>query len=273
MVDEGRALDAERRRAQRLEVASRMARGIGRELVDLVTVIRGHASLLVTEAGPDARPSAEAIERATSHAAELARRLLVLGGDGVLTPRRTRLDRLVGDLSVPLAAAARTGHLDLRLDPATPEVDVDGEQLGRALIDLVDSSITRGADSVTVAVHPGTHGADGRSRAVIELRDDGPAIEPDIVEHWSEPFADDEGGLARASFHGLVTQSGGAASLASTPGSTVFLASLPGIVAAAAPPTTAASPGHGTESLLIVEDEDDVPELPEPGHSVARGMP
>ena len=50
MSDEARSLELERRRAQRLEVASRMARGIRRELVDLVTVIRGHASLLVEAA-------------------------------------------------------------------------------------------------------------------------------------------------------------------------------------------------------------------------------
>jgi two-component system cell cycle sensor histidine kinase/response regulator CckA len=259
MSDDARSLEAERRRAQRLEVASRMARGIGRELVDLVTVIRGHASLLVDGAGPDARPSADAIERATTHAAELARRLLVLGGDGVLTPRRTRLDRLIGDLSIPLADAAGAAHLDLRLDPATPEVTVDGQQLGRTIADLVASGVARGGRHVTIAVHPGTRATDGRSRAIVEIRDDGPAIPVAEVEHWSEPFADDDAGLARASFHGIVVQSGGAASLASSPGATVFLASLPALAEPAdVRPAEQPPLGHGTESVLIVEDEDDV---------------
>jgi CheY-like chemotaxis protein len=258
MSDEARSLELERRRAQRLEVASRMARGIGRELVDLVTVIRGHASLLVEAAGEDAAPSAEAIERATTHAAELARRLLVLGGDGVLTPRRVRLDRLVGDLSIPLAEAAGSAMLDLRLDPTTPEVLVDGEQLGRALIDLVASGVARGSRRLTVAVHPGTPMSPGeRLPACVELRDDGPAIPPEVLERWFEPFADDVAGLARAAFHGIVVQSGGSASLASAPGATVFVAILP----AADPPAAIATPetpGRGSESLLIVEDEDDV---------------
>jgi CheY-like chemotaxis protein len=257
MPDEPRSLELERRRAQRLEVASRMARGIGRELVDLVTVIRGHASLLVEAAGPDAAPSAEAIERATTHAAELARRLLVLGGDGVLTPRRVRLDRLVGDLSIPLAEAAGDAMLDLRLDPTTPEVLVDSEHLGRALIDLVASGVARGSRRLTIAIHPGTASRDRRPPACVELRDDGPPIPPEVVERWFEPFADDVAGLARAAFHGIVVQSGGSASLASAPGATVFVAILP----AADPPATIATPeapGRGTESVLIVEDQDDV---------------
>jgi CheY-like chemotaxis protein len=258
MSDEARSLELERRRAQRLEVAGRMARGIGRELVDLVTVIRGHASLLVEAAGPDAASSAEAIERATTHAAELARRLLVLGGDGVLTPRRVRLDRLVGDLSIPLAEAADGAMLDLRLDPMTSEVLVDGEQLGRALIDLVASGVARGSGRLTVAVHPGTPASPGaRAPACLELRDDGPPIPPEVVDRWSEPFADDVAGLARAAFHGIVLQAGGSASLASEPGATVFQAILP----EADPPMAIASPelpGRGTESVLVVEDEDDV---------------
>jgi CheY-like chemotaxis protein len=234
-----------------------MARGIGRELVDLVTVIRGHASLLVEAAGPDAAPSAEAIERATTHAAELARRLLVLGGDGVLTPRRVRLDRLVGDLSIPLAEAAGDAMLDLRLDPTTPEVLVDSEHLGRALIDLVASGVARGSRRLTIAIHPGTASGGRRPPACVELRDDGPPIPPEVVERWFEPFADDVAGLARAAFHGIVVQSGGSASLASAPGATVFVAILP----AADPPatvTTPEAPGRGTESVLIVEDQDDV---------------
>ena len=227
MSEDARALEVERRRAQRLEVASRMARGIGRELVDLVTVIRGHASLLVEDASADARPSAEAIERATTHAAELARRLLVLGGDGVLTPRRIRLDRLVGDLSSPLAEAAGSAHLDLRLDPATPEVVVDGEHLGRALGDLVGSGVARGSRHLTIAVRPGSPAPDGRPRAIVELRDDGPAIPADVVERWSEPFADDDWGLARAAFHGIVDAVG----RVSDPGERAGRDRLPGLLA------------------------------------------
>ena len=96
-----------------------------------------------------------------------------------------------------------------------------------------------------------------RLPACLELRDDGPAIPPEVLERWFEPFADDVAGLARAAFHGIVVQSGGSASLASAPGATVFVAILP----AADPPAAVAAPetpGRGSESVLVVEDEDDV---------------
>ncbi|HKB28071.1 MAG TPA: PAS domain S-box protein, partial [Candidatus Limnocylindrales bacterium] len=46
---------SESQRAERLDVASRLARGIARELVDLVTAIQGHASLVLEDLTDDPR--------------------------------------------------------------------------------------------------------------------------------------------------------------------------------------------------------------------------
>jgi PAS domain S-box-containing protein len=115
MTDRSR-FAAESQRAERLEVASRLARGIARELVDLVTAIQGHASHVLEDLAEDPRTgrSAEAVRRATQRAAEVAHQLLALSGDQVLSPRALDLNQAVAS-SIRLlgVVAGRSTTIDI----------------------------------------------------------------------------------------------------------------------------------------------------------------
>jgi two-component system cell cycle sensor histidine kinase/response regulator CckA len=255
-------------RAARLEVASRLARGIARELVDLVTAIQGHASIVLEDLADDPRTrgSAEAVRRATEHAAVVARQLLALSGEQVLAPRALDLNktiatslRLLGDV------AGRATTIDLELDPLIPDVLVDPYQLDHVLVGLVAASRERlGPEGrITLSTRPGTSGA-GEPDVVLTVRDNGSPIPPDELDAIFEPFPGNshsgDGTLWLATAHGILAQSGGSIRAETSPDGTTFTVRLPAHVAATRPvsePSVEPLP-RGNEWILVVEDEDGV---------------
>ncbi|HEY6012984.1 MAG TPA: PAS domain S-box protein [Candidatus Limnocylindrales bacterium] len=258
----------ESQRAERLDVASRLARGIARELVDLVTAIQGHASLVLEDLADDprTRASAEAVRRATEQAAVVAHQLLALSGEQVLAPRAIDLNktiasslRLLGDV------AGRATTIELELDPLIPDVLVDPDQLDHVLVGLVAASRDRlgPGGRITLSTRPGTSGA-GVPDVVLTVRDNGSAIPLDQLDEIFEPFPGSgrpgDGNLWLATAHGILNQSGGSIRADTGPDGTTFTVRLP--AHAAAPRSVAESAieplPRGTEWILVVEDEDGV---------------
>ena len=258
----------ESQRAERLDVASRLARGIARELVDLVTAIQGHASLVLEDLADDPRTkaSAEAVRRATEQAAVVAHQLLALSGEQVLAPRAIDLNktiasslRLLGDV------AGRATTIDLELDPLIPDVLVDPDQLDHVLVGLVAASRDRlGPDGrITLSTRAGTSGA-GVPDVVLTVRDNGSTIPADQLDEIFEPFPGSgrsgDGNLWLATAHGILNQSGGSIRADTGQDGTTFTVRLPAHTAA--PRSAAASSieplPRGTEWILVVEDEDGV---------------
>ena len=259
---------AESQRAERLEVASRLARGIARELVDLVTAIQGHASLVLEDLADDPRTgrSAEAVRQATQRAAEVAHQLLALSGDQVMTPRPIDLNQAIAS-SIRLLGevAGRSTTVELELDPLIPDIEVDPDQLDHVLVGLVAASKDRmrAGGKITITTRPGVSGA-GTPDVVLLVHDDGAPIPSDELDRIFEPFharnATGEGNLWLATAHGILVQSGGSIRAESNPDGTTFTVRLPAVAAAApaAAPRTVEPLPHGTEWVLVVDDEDGV---------------
>lgn len=259
---------AESQRAERLEVASRLARGIARELVDLVTAIQGHASLVLEDLADDPRTgrSAEAVKRATQRAAEVAHQLLALSGDQVMTPRPIDLNQAIAS-SIRLLGevAGRSTTVELELDPLIPDVEVDPDQLDHVLVGLVAASKDRmrAGGKITLTTRPGTSGS-GTPDVVLLVHDDGAEIPAAELDQIFEPFhtrtTTGDGNLWLATAHGILTQSGGSIRAESSPDGTTFTVRLPAVTAAAsavAPRTVEPLP-HGSEWVLVVDDDDGV---------------
>ena len=259
---------SERQRAERLEVASRLARGIARELVDLVTAIQGHASLVLEDLADDPRTgrSAEAVRRATQRAAEVAHQLLALSGDQVMAPRPIDLNQAIA-ASIRLLGevAGRSTTVDLELDPLIPEVEVDPDQLDHVLVGLVAASKDRmrAGGTIKLTTRPGTSGS-GTPDVVLLVHDNGAPIPVEDLDQIFEPFhtrgSAGDGNLWLATAHGILAQSGGSIRAESGPDGTTFTVRLPAVTAAApsvAPRTVEPLP-VGTEWVLVVDDEDGV---------------
>jgi len=259
---------AESQRAERLEVASRLARGIARELVDLVTAIQGHASLVLEDLAEDPRTgrSADAVRRATQRAAEVAHQLLALSGEQVLSPRALDLNQTIA-ASIRLLGevAGRSTTIDLELDPLIADVEVDPDQLDHVLVGLVAASKDRlrSGGRIKIGTRPGKAGS-GASDVVLTVHDDGTPIPPDELESIFEPFhlgtRAGDGNLWLATTHGILAQSGGSVRATSGPDGTTFTVRLPavGAVAAVEAPRTVEPLPRGSEWILVVDDEDGV---------------
>jgi PAS domain S-box-containing protein len=260
--------EAESQRSDRLDVASRLARGIARELVDLVTAIQGHASLVLEDLAddPTTRASVEAVRRATEQAAEIAHQLLALSGDQVLAPRALDLNKTIaGSLRLLGDVAGRATTIELRLDPLIPDVLVDPEQLDHVLVGLVAASRQRlrQGGQITLATRPGTAGT-GAPDVVLTVHDDGSPIPADQLDAIFEPFPGPgdagDGNLWLATAHGILTQSGGSIRVETGPAGTTFTVRLPAdrVVLQSAPEPAGEALPHGSEWILAVEDEDGV---------------
>ncbi|MGW7464300.1 HAMP domain-containing sensor histidine kinase [Streptomyces xantholiticus] len=196
-------------------------------------------------AGPDTRHALGRIEAEATRMTGLVEDLLLLArldAGRPLSYESTDLSPLVVD-AVADARAAGPGHLwrlELPSEPAT--VHGDGPRLQQVLVNLLANARTHAppGTTVTARVRPAaarTPQAPGHPPAVLlEVEDDGPGIPAELLPHIFERFARGDAsrsrhagstGLGLAIVHAVVTAHGGAVTVRSVPGRTVFAVTLP----------------------------------------------
>jgi CheY-like chemotaxis protein len=175
----------------------------------------------------------------------------------------------------PLLRGLIGEHIDLQIKTTdVGHVRIAGSQVEQLVINLVvnarDALPKGGTIQVEVGnfVSPGdqmTRHIDVQPGSYVSLTvtDNGTGMTPEVAERVFDPFfttkGPDEGtGLGLATVHGIVTGAGGHVWLYSEPGiGTTFRIILPQIDASATdlvvPPDTEL---HGTETILLVEDEE-----------------
>jgi NO-binding membrane sensor protein with MHYT domain/nitrogen-specific signal transduction histidine kinase/CheY-like chemotaxis protein len=280
-----RAELAERRQqSQKLEAIGQLAGGIAHDFNNLLTAILGNAAFVLASTPADDPRHADIreIERAATRAAELTHQLLAFGRKQMLEP--TPLD-----LNATLAQTMRMltrlvgEHIEITVVPAPAlwEVQADPAQLEQVIVNLVvnarDAMPEGGKltiETQNVTLQPGSTsqhiGAPAGDYVLIAFTDTGIGMDPATQDRIFEPFFTTKGvgkgtGLGLATVYGIIRQSGGSISVYSEPqrGST-FKVYLPGL---AKPVTTAsesvapAASTGGTETVLVVEDEEAVRQL------------
>ena len=123
-------------------------------------------------------------------------------------PRPTDLARLV-DGVVALYAETHPGvALRTAFAPDLPPAEVDGDQLKRALLNLLDNAVEAGAGEVEVR----TAWRPGGARVRLEVSDDGSGIPPEAREKLFHPYFSTKAagmGLGLPIVHQIVTDHGG----------------------------------------------------------------
>jgi NO-binding membrane sensor protein with MHYT domain/nitrogen-specific signal transduction histidine kinase/CheY-like chemotaxis protein len=281
-----RAELAERRQqSQKLEAIGQLAGGIAHDFNNLLTAILGNAAFVLasTPAEDPRHADIREIERAATRAAELTHQLLAFGRKQMLKP--TPLD-----LNATLAQTMRMltrlvgEHIEITVvpDPALWDVQADPAQLEQVIVNLVVNSrdaMPEGGkltiETQNVTLQPGSTsqhiGAPAGDYVLIAFTDTGIGMDPATQDRIFEPFFTTKGlgkgtGLGLATVYGIVRQSGGSISVYSEPdrGSTfkVYLPRLAEPVAAASESAApAAASTSGTETVLVVEDEEAVRQL------------
>jgi nitrogen-specific signal transduction histidine kinase len=268
------------RQAQKMEAIGRLAGGIAHDFNNLLTAIIGYSALLLDSlAGNEsALQQVQQIKAAGDRAASLTKQLLAFSRRQVLQPKVIELNLIVTDFERMLRRLVGE-RIEVAIDcaPDLWQVRADPGEIGRAIMNLALNARDAMPSDGTMTIHTANltlAEADARELdlspgryVTLTVSDTGVGIDAAMQEHIFEPFftTKETGkgtGLGLATVLGIVEQSGGAIQCLSEVGEgTSFRILLPaaeeGVQPGAQSAGTAVAP-TGTESVLLVEDEDTV---------------
>ncbi|MCW8132104.1 MAG: PAS domain S-box protein [Planctomycetota bacterium] len=279
-LTEQRGLEEHLRQAGKMEAIGRLAGGVAHDFNNLLMVISGYSELLMKRMAGNAENEAHLrhLMKAVRRAVELTRQLLAFGRKQVLQLRVIELNLVIGDLERILRRLIGEHiRFETRLDPRLRKVKADSSQVEQVIMNLVLNardampkggvlSIETGNIDVLTAsgdLAPGPY-------VCITVSDTGVGMDAKTCARIFEPFFTTKEvgkgtGLGLAMVYGIVKQSGGVIQVDSEPGKgTRFHIYLPEARDPSAPTSSSHMPAiatGGTESILLVEDEDGVRNL------------
>jgi two-component system cell cycle sensor histidine kinase/response regulator CckA len=278
-VTEFRQLTEHLRQVQKLESIGLLAGGIAHDFNNMLTVIRGHADLLIEESqGQDDVVSAvEQIRQAADKATTLTYQLLAFSRKQVLQPRVLDVNDVINDtLKLLHRLIGENIAIRTQLDEHLDRVEADPGQITQVLMNLAVNARdampgggtlsveTRNVvlDELYAAAHQGVKPG---NYVLVAISDTGAGIEKDVLPRIFEPFFTTKPvgqgtGMGLSTVYGIVKQSGGNVWAYSELGQgTCFRVYLPSVGRERPLPTAASEASalpRGEGTILLVEDED-----------------
>ena len=284
-ITERRVLENQFRQAQKMEAVGRLAGGVAHDFNNLLMVISGYAEVLLehTRKNDPLYPKIEAIHQATDRATTLTRQLLAFSRKQLLELKVVDLNIIVEDIKRLLRPLIGE-NIELQTQLATDlgRTRADAGQIEQVLMNLVvnskDAMPNGGKITIQSAnarlnhedvrreysyIHPGLY-------VVLSVTDTGEGMDKETQLRIFEPFftTKEKGkgtGLGLSTVYGIIKQSGGYVLVQSEPGQgTTFRIYLPRVEDALEPVGTAgtsSSQNGGSETVLLVEDEESVRQL------------
>lgn len=286
-ITDQKGLEAQLRQSQKMEAIGRLAGGVAHDFNNVLTAIIGYADLMLTGLAEDDpfRSNLVEIRNGGQRAASLTRQLLAFSRRQILQPVVLdlntviidfvkMLERLLGE-DVELETVLASGLRRVEADPGQMEQVVMNLVVnsrdampggGKLTIETVnvdlDEDYARGHE---IRLQPGPY-------VMLGVSDTGKGMDKETQSLIFEPFftTKEKGkgtGLGLATVYGIVKQSGGYIWVYSEPGrGTTFKIYLPAVaVEGEAIPgqegPTSTERLAGTETILIVEDDDGVRNL------------
>jgi len=270
--------------AQKLESIGRLAGGVAHDLNNMLSPVLGYSELLLRELGKNdpRRQSLEEILSAVTRARDLVHQLLAFGRKQVLKFKTFGLNTLLKNFEGLLRRTIRediTIHMDL--DPSLPYIKGDQGQIEQIVMNLAINSQDAMPDGgqlnfQTARVeldenYASQHqGVVAGTYVLLMVTDTGCGMDAMTRENVFEPFfttkATGKGtGLGLSSVYGIVKQHGGNVWAYGEPGmGATFKIYLPLAQDSPEPKPIdgqAASEMQGSESILLVEDNQHVRDL------------
>jgi len=284
-----RRVDANLRRAERMQSTGRLAGGVAHEVNNMMTAVIGFAEYLRRglEPGDPRAADVHEILRAARRAADVTRQLLAFSRQQFLNPEVLHINAVLRGMEPMLRRAVGENHeVAWRLYPDAGAVRVDPAQIEQVVLNLAlnarDSMPGGGRialetavvtlDTDFVARHENVQLAPG-PYVMLAMSDAGHGMDAATLTRIFEPFFTTKRlghgtGLGLSTAYGIVKQSGGFIWAYSEVGvGTTFKVYLPQVAAGkepaadAAPAVLTQSAPRGTETILVVEDEELVREL------------
>jgi PAS domain S-box-containing protein len=279
-ITERRRLEEQYRQSQKLEAIGRLAGGVAHDFNNLLTVVTGYTDLLAANPSLDAKAkdSIKEVQSATDRAIALTRQLLAFGRKQMLQPRPVNLNASITEINRLLKRLIGEDiALETRLADGLPPVTADPGQLEQVIINLAVNgrdampkggtlTITTGPVDLDPATAAAQAGLKAGRYALLTVADTGHGMDAATKARIFEPFfttkeAGKGTGLGLATVYGIVVQSGGHIDVQSALGrGTTFRILWPQAAGTAKTPSSEFDLDirGGTETILLVEDEDQV---------------
>ena len=283
-VGERKQLESQLRQSQKMEAVGRLAGGVAHDFNNMLMVIKGHTELLLNVLPPteNIARKIQQIERSADRATALTRQLLAFSRMQVLQPQVISLNsvveemgkllpRLIGeDIELAVRVADNLGAIRAdatQMEQVIMNLAVNARDAmpngGKLLIETANADLDFSYAVTHPLMKPGQY-------VQLAVSDSGTGMDAETQAHIFEPFftTKEKGkgtGLGLATVYGIVKQSGGFIWVYSELGKgTCFKIYLPRVDQAEEHPSTprpAAEVPHGTETILLTEDESDVREI------------
>ena len=280
-----RRLEEQLRQTQKMEAIGTLSGGIAHDFNNLLTVIRGYARMVLdrVEHDPGLRADVQQIDDAGARAAALTSQLLAFSRRQMLQPKAINLNVLVRDLNKMLKRLiGEDVELATVLAPSLGTVKADPGQIEQVVMNLVVNArdaMPRGGkltlstanvelDEAYVREHVYVTAG---SYVMLAVSDTGSGIPEEIRTHIFEPFFTTKDrargtGLGLSTVYGIVKASGGSIEVESEMGKgSTFKIFLPRVHQEQEAESHARPMDmtHGSETILLVEDDAQVRTLAE----------
>jgi two-component system, cell cycle sensor histidine kinase and response regulator CckA len=283
-VTERRALEEQLRHAQKMEAIGRLAGGVAHDFNNLLMVIIGYTELLRENLPKDGdqRGYADAVWNAGKKATLLTSQLLAFSRKQVISPRVLDLNAVLQEVDRMLPRLiGEDVQLSIVQGANLATVKADPGQMEQVIMNLcvnARDAMPRGGkltiETDTVKIDSDTARRIGASSpgtfVMLSVTDNGAGMDAQTQSRIFEPFftTKEKGkgtGLGLATVYGIVKQSGGYITVESELGrGSRFDVYLPAIERSAdskTPIVATELPSRGSETVLLVEDEDAVRSL------------
>jgi PAS domain S-box-containing protein len=289
-ITEHKRLEEQLRHSQKLEAVGQLAGGVAHDFNNLLMVIQAHNERLRGRlaASDPAHEDAQGIDRAVTRATALTQQLLAFSRRQVLQLKALDLNTVLNDVAKMLDRVI-PANIELNiLTSASPNcIKADRGQMEQVILNLAVNArdaMPQGG-RLTIQIRnmelretlAGSHARIPRGEyVVLSVSDDGIGMRSDIQMHMFEPFftTKDPGkgtGLGLSIVYGVVKQTGGWITARSELGQgTTFDIYFPKMQAQEVKVDTGSNskikvspsaPADGTETILLVEDQDGIREL------------
>ncbi len=275
-------LEEQLRHSQKMDAVGRLAGGVAHDFNNLLTVINGYSEMLSRRLGQDhaLQRYPKEIKQASERAASLTQQLLAFSRRQMLEPKVLNLNNSVSAMDSMLRRLIGE-HIDLvtilgadlgrvRADPGQIEQVIMNlavnardamSEGGKLTIETANVELDQAYAARHMSVQPGAY-------VMLAISDTGHGMDERTQARLFEPFftTKEKGkgtGLGLSTVYGIIKQSGGAVWVYSELGhGTTFKIYLPLVVDVMDTLPLAPAPGAesatGTETILLVEDEEAV---------------
>lgn len=272
--------------AQKMESVALLAGGIAHDFNNLLVGVLGSAELALMDIADRQRlrEHLQQIVQSAQLGSELVRQLLAYAGHGRIQVERLDGNRLIREMSNLLrTVVGDRAHLELALKDRPCWMEADASQVRQVVLNLVGNAAeavsgpsaciwlrcerVRLSDEQAGSMMP--YDAPGGDYVMLEVKDNGSGIEPEMLDRVFDPFfttKDNGTGLGLSAVMGIVRQNGGCVHVASQPGKgSCFRVYFPALTRWSPKedgprrqglvPALTRQPFKGQGCILIVDDE------------------